>query len=110
MAPGYPLLLLCLLAATRPDPAEGDPTGTWGVRGAGAGRALGSPEEAQWRRPSSPTTSLAARAGAAGMQAQAATERRGGWPFIGWARVTQGGNVGARVAPHPPGIGMIPSQ
>lgn len=26
MAPGYPLLLLCLLAATRPDPAEGDPT------------------------------------------------------------------------------------
>uniref|UniRef100_A0A8C6G7M8 Embigin n=1 Tax=Mus spicilegus TaxID=10103 RepID=A0A8C6G7M8_MUSSI len=26
VAPGYPLLLLCLLAATRPDPAEGDPT------------------------------------------------------------------------------------
>lgn len=33
VAPGYPLLLLCLLAATRPDRAEGDPTGDWGWGG-----------------------------------------------------------------------------
>lgn len=71
------LLLLCLLAAMRPDPAEGDPTGAWGS-GEALGWALGARVWAQRPRTSSSRTSFAARVGAAGMRAQAAAEQSGG--------------------------------
>lgn len=73
--------------------------GCWGYTGRGAVAAILQPEDI-------PYGSRRGRgdAGAGGYGAEP------GWPFIGWAQVTLGGNVGARVAPHPPVLGVIPSQ
>lgn len=107
MAPGCPLVLLCLLVATCPYRAEGDPAGAWG-KGTGPGRALGARVGTQWSRPSSRRTSLAARAGTEGDAGAGGSGAERRWPLIGWVRVTLGGNVGEGAAPGPPALGVIP--
>lgn len=99
MAPGCPLVLLCLLVATCPYRAEGDPAGAWG-KGTGPGRALGARVGAQWSRPSSRRTSFAARAGtegdagAGGSGAEVASH----WLGAGYPRRKRGRRGGSRSA------------
>lgn len=108
VTPGCPLLLLCLLASTRPDRAESNPAGAWGS-GARPGRALGTRDGGASAATLQPEGIACCPgkgrvdAGAGGCRA----ERR--WPLIGWARVTQGRNVGAGVAPRLPSLGLIPA-